>query len=110
MNFRGSIARPVLSPVNALAHPLRHAPDALRSAWFATPSLCDSFIHYAMPVSRRFRLFSIRPAGAPRVSPRAGVFLPPERNGGEELQHHCEMPAFFPWHDVCVRGKNLAPT
>ena len=24
--------------------------------WFATPSLCDSFIHYAMPVSRRFRL------------------------------------------------------
>src|SRR5260370_339348 len=64
MNFRGSIARPVLSPVNASAHPLRHAPHDSRSAWFATPSLCDSFIHYAMPVSRRFRLFSVAPGGA----------------------------------------------
>ncbi len=64
MNFRGSIARPVLSPVNASAHPLRHAPHDSRSAWFATPSLCDSFIHYAMPVSRRFRLFSRAPSGA----------------------------------------------
>src|SRR5260370_4154686 len=63
MTFRSSIARPVLSPVNASAHPLRHAPHDSRSAWFATPSLCDSFIHYAMPVSRRFRLFSAAPNG-----------------------------------------------
>src|SRR5260370_22297897 len=72
MNFRGSIARPVLSPVNASAHPLRHAPDDSRSAWFATPSLCDSFIHYAMPVSRRFRLFSCALTGlgtGPTYSP-----------------------------------------
>src|SRR5437588_9877111 len=57
MKFRGSIARPVSSPVNASARPSRVLPHDSGSVWFATPSLCDSFIHYAMPVSRRFRLF-----------------------------------------------------
>src|SRR5437764_5873527 len=63
MKFRGSIARPVPSPVNASASPSRVLPHDSGSVWFATPSLCDSFIHYAMPVSRRFRLFSFVPAG-----------------------------------------------
>ena len=33
----------------------------------ATPSLCDSFIHYAMPVSRRFRLTLFHASGVVSV-------------------------------------------
>ena len=53
--FRGSISRPVLSPVNASAGPSRGPPHDSEPVRFATPSLCDSFIHYALPVTRRFR-------------------------------------------------------
>ena len=44
--FRGSISRPVLSPVNASAGPSRGPPHDSEPVRFATPSLCDSFIHY----------------------------------------------------------------
>ena len=60
--FRGSIARPVLPPVNASASPSRASPHDSGSVWFATPSLCDSCIHYAKPVSRRFRLHNFAPS------------------------------------------------
>jgi hypothetical protein len=53
--FRGSISRPVLSPVNASAGPSRGPPHDSEPVRFATPSLCDSFIHYALPLTRRFR-------------------------------------------------------
>ena len=42
--------RPARSPVNASPPPLRaHTPDS-GPVWVATPSPCDSFIHYTSPV------------------------------------------------------------
>jgi hypothetical protein len=45
--FRDSISRPVLSSVNASADPSRGPPHDSEPVRLATPSLCDSFIHYA---------------------------------------------------------------
>ena len=47
--FRGSMPWPALPPVNASALPLQAAPHDSGPVWFATPSLCDSFIHYIPP-------------------------------------------------------------
>jgi hypothetical protein len=48
--FRGSIARPARTPVNASALPLRETPHDSGPLWVASPSTCDSFIHYTPPV------------------------------------------------------------
>jgi len=48
--FRGSIARPARTPVNASALPLRETPHDSGPSWVASPSTCDSFIHYTPPV------------------------------------------------------------
>ena len=48
--FRGSIARPARTPVNASALPLRETPHDSGPPWVASPSTCDSFIHNTPPV------------------------------------------------------------
>ena len=48
--FRGSIARPARTPVNASALPLRETPHDSGPLWVASPSTCVSFIHYTPPV------------------------------------------------------------
>src|SRR5947207_14913113 len=70
--FRGSMPWPVLSPVNASALPLRAAPHDSGPMWFATPSLCDSFIHYISPAlpahgAPSFAVFA--KGGLPAVEP-----------------------------------------
>jgi len=42
--------QPACAPVNASMVALRLATHDSGSGWFATPSLCDSFIHYSTPV------------------------------------------------------------
>jgi hypothetical protein len=42
--------QPACAPVNASMVALRLATHDSGSGWFATPFLCDSFIHYSTPV------------------------------------------------------------
>ena len=42
--------RPVLSPVNASNPPLQTAPHDSGPVWIAIPSLCETLIHYTLPV------------------------------------------------------------
>ncbi len=42
--------QPAGAPVNASMAALRLATHDSGSGWFATPFLCDSFIHYSTPV------------------------------------------------------------
>src|SRR5580658_3146527 len=48
--FRSSILSPHVPLSNASGPALRRVPHDSGSGWFATPFLCDSFIHYSMPV------------------------------------------------------------
>jgi hypothetical protein len=48
--FRGSIAWPIVAPVNASYMALRPCPQDSESAWLARPSPYDSFIRYILPV------------------------------------------------------------
>ena len=47
--FRGSIAWPVVPPVNASYPALRPCPHDSEPVWFARPSPYDSFIRYILP-------------------------------------------------------------
>jgi hypothetical protein len=51
--FRSSILSPHVPLSNASRPALRRVPHDSVSGWFATPFLCDSFIHYSMPVFTR---------------------------------------------------------
>jgi len=42
--------QPTCAPVNASLPALRPTTHDSGSGWFATPFLCDSFIHYSTPV------------------------------------------------------------
>ncbi len=46
----GLNTQPACAPVNASVQTLRSAPHDSGSGWFATPFLCDSFIHDSTPV------------------------------------------------------------
>jgi hypothetical protein len=52
----GSILGPARTPANASAMPLLAPPHDSGPMWFAKPSSYGSFIHYTLPVSRRFRV------------------------------------------------------
>src|SRR6266481_1726351 len=41
---------PACAPVNASRTALRLAAHDSGAGWLATPSLCDSFIHYSIPI------------------------------------------------------------
>jgi hypothetical protein len=47
--------QPARAPVNASSAPLPPPTHDSGSPWIATPSACDSFLHYNSPVSRRTR-------------------------------------------------------
>ena len=60
---------PACAPVNASMAASRLATHDSRSGWFATPFLCDSFIHYSTPVY----------PGALRTLPSSQFCSPPSR-------------------------------
>ena len=70
--FRSSMSRPVLSPVNASTMSSRTSPHDLGPMWFATPSSCDSYIHYTSSVSTGARCRTLR--GVRRVRFTVGAW------------------------------------
>ena len=51
--------RPVPSPVNASPPPLRMTTHDSGPVWSATPSPCDSFIHYPLPADRHSQALEV---------------------------------------------------
>lgn len=68
--------QPARAPVNASPAPLPSPTHDSGSLWIATPSTCDSFLHYNSPVSRR------TDAVGTGITPR-----PPHRSVRAELPH-----------------------
>ena len=66
--FRGSIALPAGTPVNASPPPSRTPTHDSGPPWCATPSMSDSFIPYSMPVYPGVQRTYVRVRGGPRYS------------------------------------------